>query len=185
MLDCRTRSCPCPGNVIMLHLGSAGVIRLCTDATWNLWVVTKKPTLGLVGSMSRYGTALDRGTTSSRHLRLMQYNYHCSCCFLTITTITNPCSLLPRFSEDDIDSQLSFKKPSAPAWRAYAHSGRAYARKEARDTARAWRTAPERDSRASQPRPQFSPGQNRSGGQQGVVTPRRDRGRSGARGAGR
>ena len=38
-----------------------------------------------------------------------------------------------------------------------------YARKQARDTTRAWRAAPERDSRACQPCPRFSPGQNRSG----------------------
>ena len=36
-----------------------------------------------------------------------------------------------------------------------------YARKQARDTGRAWRAA--HDSRACQPCPLFSPGQNRSG----------------------
>ena len=45
----------------------------------------------------------------------------------------------------------------------FALARRAYARKEARDTARARRAAPERDSRACQPSPLFWPEQNRSG----------------------
>ena len=61
----------------------------------------------------------------------------------------------------------------------------AYARKEAHDTARALRAAPEHNSWACWPCPLVSPRQNRSGGQPGMVTPRRDRGSSGARGAGR
>ena len=52
----------------------------------------------------------------------------------------------------------------AGAARVCALARRAYARKQARDTGRAWRAAPERDSQACQPCRRFSPGQNRSGG---------------------
>ena len=59
--------------------------------------------------------------------------------------------------------------------RIYALARRAYVRRRNSD----------RDSRACQPCLRVSPGQNRSGGQPGMLTPKRDRGHSGVRGAGR
>ena len=68
----------------------------------------------------------------------------------------------------------------AGAARVCALARRAYARKQARDTGRAWRAAPERDSRACQPCPCFSPGQIGQASQLGIVMRGRDWGRSGA-----
>ena len=64
----------------------------------------------------------------------------------------------------------------------------AYARKEARDTARARRAAPDRDSRACQPTAVLCSGLGKIGQagdptDPGIVTPRQDPGRSGAQGA--
>ena len=90
-----------------------------------------------------------------------------------------------RAEHHSLSSPMSSRAASgARAAGVWALELRAYARRKAHNTAQALRPAQKRDSSACQPCPLVNAGQNRSGGQLGTVTPRRDRGHLGARGEG-